>query len=182
MAKQTVCKKSTDLDLGAVHFAFQDVDADGEAIAPLIVSLESLPEQIVTNLALHGLSQKIGDSYSGVGGDAAEARKLSEGVLARLLEGDWRAAAVAGERKPLEVVEALFRYMERQGDAKTTEECEDVVGALQAADSAAKEATGKDAGKVRGLRKQLAEIIAEIRLEKAREKTDAAEGVGDLFA
>lgn len=175
MAKAKIAKKVTDLDGRSVRFDFVDHE-------PILVRLDDLPVDIQSALALHGLSAKLGDSYSDCGGNVTEAMQMFGGVLDRLIAGDWRAAGVAGERRPLEVVQALFRFMERSGDKKTQEECEAVVDALRDADSIAKDAGEKPAG-IKDLRAQLNEIIQEIRLENAKAKTDSkpVADIGSMF-
>lgn len=67
----------------------------GEAESPvevLAMGLEELSEDMVKQLALHGLSQKVGDSYSGVGGNVEEAVSLATGVWERLKAGEFRAS------------------------------------------------------------------------------------------
>ena len=58
----------------------------------LVMDLSAFTPEIVTQLALHGLSQKVGDSYSGVKGDVEEAIGLATGVFTRLQNGEFRAS------------------------------------------------------------------------------------------
>lgn len=51
--------------------------------------IAQLPEHIITQLAIHGLSQKIGDSYAGVKGDVNEAIANAESVWECLLGGSF---------------------------------------------------------------------------------------------
>jgi len=167
MSREKIASKS--IDGTVLTIDFNDAQVDN-----LIVDYNSFSDEMKMNLGLHGLSQKIGDSYSGAGGNVAEAAKLAGVVASRLSTDQWRVQAEGGTKTPLEVIVALFRFMERSGDAKTMEDCTDAVIALQESDAAVKEETGKSGGKIRGLRQQLNEIIQEIRLEKAKEKTPAA--------
>lgn len=57
----------------------------------LSVSLDSLSPEIQKQLALHGLSQKLGDSYAGCKGDVDEAVKLATSVSERLSNGEFNA-------------------------------------------------------------------------------------------
>jgi hypothetical protein len=57
----------------------------------LSISLNDLSSEIVEQLALHGLSQKVGDSYAGSGGDVAEAISLATAVVERLKNGEFKA-------------------------------------------------------------------------------------------
>ena len=63
--------------------------------------LAKCPEPIKLRLALHGASQKGGDSYAGAAGETdpiAFAKAQVEGVIAQLYAGDWRATVSAGPR------------------------------------------------------------------------------------
>jgi len=52
------------------------------------ISLDFFSEAVINRAALHGFSQKLGDSYSGIT-DVAEAKLAMHGVLAALKAGDW---------------------------------------------------------------------------------------------
>lgn len=81
--------KSIDLDAGTVTFTFAD---GGE---PLVVSGKSLPQSIQVHALLHGISQKVGDSYSGV--DTPEqARVFAQAAVDQLMAGDWKQPATGG--------------------------------------------------------------------------------------
>ena len=62
-----------------VKITFSDADS-----TVLDMGLDELTEDMVKQLALHGLSQKVGDSYSGSGKDLDEAVKLAQGTWERL--------------------------------------------------------------------------------------------------
>ena len=96
MAKKAT-KKTTDT---GIEIAFES----GETLA---VNLEELNPEIVTKLAIHGLSQKVGDSYAGA--ELSEAHELAAGVVERLVAGDWQAARASGGGTPRTsiLVEAL---------------------------------------------------------------------------
>lgn len=70
------------------------VGIDFENGEHLTVKLTQCSEEIVRRLALHGLSQKLGDSYAGA--EADEAYGLAENVAQRLIAGDWQAARASG--------------------------------------------------------------------------------------
>ena len=84
-------KKIIDTEAKSVTFNF------GEDQEPLGLSLNDLPEEIVTHLALHGLSQKGGDSYAG---KADEAPQHVAAIFDQLKEGNWtsRASGSGGPR------------------------------------------------------------------------------------
>ena len=81
-----ICKKTT-LDNG-VSFGF----VDGEI---LTCALDDLSEDMVKKLALHGLSQKVGDSYSGAQ-TVSEAQQKARAVWESIKQGVWAAKAAAG--------------------------------------------------------------------------------------
>jgi tRNA(Ile2) C34 agmatinyltransferase TiaS len=91
MAK--VATKSLDLEKGTVEFVFEGSD-------PIIVALKDFTEETQLHAALHGLSQKLGDSYASAKGVVADAKAMFEAVLHQLKNGDWRAARGEGEAKP----------------------------------------------------------------------------------
>ena len=65
----------------------------------LSIDLNDVPEETVSDLAIHGASQKIGDSYASAGGDYAFAIASAEKVIENLLAGLWGSARAAGEGK-----------------------------------------------------------------------------------
>lgn len=100
-----VADKSYDEETGT----FQIVFADG---AESEVDLDTLPAAIVRNLALHGLSQKLGDSYASVKGNVEEAKQRYEAVLTQLRNGDWRKQREGGEgaTRVTELAAAIARF------------------------------------------------------------------------
>ena len=84
MAEKKVSKTVSDT---AVTFEF----ATGEVEE---VSPSDLPAEIQKQLILHGLSQKLGDSYSGE--DADKCHAIFSGVLKNLVEGNWSARSGGG--------------------------------------------------------------------------------------
>ena len=85
MAK--IASKVVDVASQTVSFTF----ADGTHRS---VSLEDLKPEIVTQLALHGLSQKGGDSYSGAESVSEAIEKLNS-TVDMLIAGDWSAGRSA---------------------------------------------------------------------------------------
>ena len=80
---------------GAVQFSFMNG-------TELEASLAALPRDIVNQLALHGLSQKIGDSYASAE-SIEEAVASASAVYGNLKSGLWATRSVKGGK----VVEAL---------------------------------------------------------------------------
>lgn len=54
-----------------------------------VIKPSDFSEEIIAHAILHGLSQKLGDSYSGAGGDVDAAKAMFEETRAALAEGDW---------------------------------------------------------------------------------------------
>jgi hypothetical protein len=73
--------------------------------------LESFSPDIQLHLALHGISQKLGDAYSSSKGVVADAKGMFTEALKQLVAGDWRAARGEGDSKPRtgELAEAISR-------------------------------------------------------------------------
>lgn len=93
----------------------------------LSVSLSALKDETIERLAVHGLSQKIGDSYSGA--ESIEtAVAAAEGVWSNLKAGKWAVKASRGGV----LVDALMRVT-----GKTFEEC---LAKVQGMDEKAKKA------------------------------------------
>ena len=123
MARTSICKKTTSFNeenpsTSSVTFTF----ISGE---PLSASLSQFTPSIVTQLALHGLSQKVGDSYSGES-DVAAARFSANKVLENLIAGNF--GATRGEGKIGDLAQALMNLT-----GKSKEEV------LEALDSMSKE-------------------------------------------
>lgn len=124
------------------------------------VDLSQFSEDLIKQLAVHGLSQKCGDSYSG-SKDVEEARGFLLRTVERLEKGEWKAAREGGE-----------------GGSRVT----DLARALA-------EVTGKDLGevleKLDGMDKSeklarrkhpaVAAVLARMAAEKAQAKAKEAE-------
>lgn len=117
-------KKAVDFEAGTVSFDFEN----GKSA---VFDLSKVSADIVRRLALHGASQKIGDSYAGAGDSAdpaAYAEQAAGETIAQLVAGDWRASSGGGPRvsdlavamsrlngKPVEeVVESLSKATDEQ--------------------------------------------------------------------
>jgi len=143
----------------AVVFNF----ADGSKIT---AEMSKLKPETVTRAALHGLSQTIGDSYSGCK-DVEEAKKCAVDRIKRIYDGEWRATREAGAPRVTMLAGALARVT-----GKTVEEALEVIGNLD--EDARKELRGLPQVKV-----AMAEIKAEnLRKEAEKDNTD----LGALFA
>ncbi len=131
----------------------------------LELNLEDLSDEMVQRLAIHGMSQKIGDSYAG-SDTADEAFELASGMVDRLKAGDWAAARASGggAGRVSMLVEALAA-----ATGQSEDECKRVINAM---DDAGKKQLKKHAA----VAAQLAKITAERAAEKAAKAAAAAEG------
>ena len=78
----------------------------------ITINLADLPEAVIERLAVHGLSQKIGDSYAGAGkaeSPLAYAKEAISETIKQLMAGDWRIAAVGGAPRLTLLVRAVAR-------------------------------------------------------------------------
>lgn len=172
MAKSnSVATKKIDLEGRKVEITF----ADGTAQS---LSLNDLNDEIITRLALHGLSQKLGDSYAGAGTEddpVAVATAAVGGVIENLMEGNWtqRATGTSGPRVTM-LAEALSR-----ATGKPVEECAELVNELKdAADT--EDASDEDKARFDAVKNHPAvkAEMSKIRAERAAAKAekDAAKG------
>ena len=145
MAK--VATKTVNEEKGLVVFDF----TNNESIK---AALKGLPPETVTRLALHGLSQKMGDSYASA--ESVEAAVLSAtNTYAQLKKGVWTAGRSSSGGQ---IVDALAR-----ATGKKVEECRTVI-------------SGMDEDAIKELRKhpQVKAALAAIRSEREAEKAKAS--------
>lgn len=128
---------------------------DGEVLE---VSLDQLPEDIVRHLALHGLSQKLGDSYAGEK-DVEVAKAKAKKVAERLQAGEWKAVREgSGGGRITDLAQALARVT-----GKELAECVSVI-------------TDMDKEQKKALRQhpQIQVALKEIAAERAKAKAAEA--------
>lgn len=100
---------------------------DGEAAVAITfpddsvlgLALSKLSAAVVTRLAIHGLSQKLGDSYASASSQEnplAFAKERVKSVIEQLLAGEWRVTAEGGPRVTL-LARALARATGQTVDA-----------------------------------------------------------------
>lgn len=103
MAKAKILSKdTTDVEGQIVRFIFVDETEQ-------VLCLKDLDPKIFVNLAMHGASQKVGDSAAGAGAQSdpvAYAKEQISAVLATLREGKWTTRTPGAAKSNL-VVEAL---------------------------------------------------------------------------
>lgn len=162
---------------GRIKVATKDTDAESGTLdvtfatgAQLSVSLDDLSEGIVRELALHGLSQKVGDSYASVKGDAAAAFEAAGRVIEQLKSGEWKTARASGEGKSRvsELAEAIARI-------KSVDVAKAAAAIAQASEETLKLWRGN--AKVKAA---IAEIRAEKAAARAAKDTDGSEVEIDL--
>lgn len=156
-------KKSVDTESRSVLFTFEDESTE-------IFDLSKCPEDIVTALALHGASQKGGDSYAGAA-KACEAQGMTalayskaqvERVIQNLYEGNFRAASGGGGGPRITMLaEAVARA--------TNQEVADIIAKIAEADDETKAALRAHSD----VKKALAEIKAERAVAAAEKAQDA---------
>lgn len=106
-------KKTTSIDDQSVTIKFED---DSSAS----LSLTDLTPEITMQLALHGLSQKLGDSYAGPE-KRALAPEVVAGVIQGLKDGNWTVRGEGGTRVT-QLARALVLYMKEQGQEITEQD------------------------------------------------------------
>ena len=145
--------KEYDMDTGELTITF----GNGKVVT---VDSNKLSEDIRKQLMLHGLAQKVGDSYAGAKGNYAEAIQSAEDVVEQLIAGVWKAARGEGDAKPrlAELAEAIARIKQVP---------------LEAAQAAVEKGTDEQRKQWRSNAKVKA-TIAQIRAEKAAKALEDA--------
>lgn len=118
MARQTIAQ--SDVIGGKLVFTF----SNGNKVE---IDPKQLSDEIRDQLVMHGLTQKIRDSFAGAKGNVAEAEASASGVVEALLAGEWNrrggggyggnllAEAIA-EIKEIDIGEARQRLAELTED------------------------------------------------------------------
>jgi hypothetical protein len=154
-------KKAVNVEAQSVTITFEDG-------SELVMSLSELESDIITQLALHGLSQKGGDSYAG---DKDRAQELASAVWDNLKAGNWSVRGEGGPRVT-QLVRALVMKLAAAGKEITE------------ADAAAKVAELDDDSK-KALQAALAPELAQVKAadaaaaaERAKKKAESTEDTG----
>lgn len=91
--------------------------ADGRSVS---VETAELSEDMITNLVVHGILQKVGDSYAGAK-TVEEAFEKCSALVERLLAGDWKTVrASGGKRRQTILLRALVRASGEDEDSCAT--------------------------------------------------------------
>lgn len=160
-------KKIVREDLSGVDFVENDK-------VLLSVDVKDLSKEILQNLALHGISQKVGDSYVGCK-STEEAMEKAAAVVERLKQGNWNAVRTASSPRATQLAEALAEAYD-----KTVEEA---ITALSKLTDEQKKAVRKDARVKAALESIKARKAAE-RAEKLAQEAqgdDVSDLTGQLF-
>ena len=149
-----VAKKDYDVATGDLSVLF----GDGTKRE---INLGDIPGHVVTHLAMHGLSQKLGDSYASVKGNIQKAIELFDNTLAQLKQGEWAKARGENEggARVTELAEAIARFK-----SVPIEKAQQVVA--NATDENVK--AWKASPKIKA-------VIAQIRAEKAAKRAEEAD-------
>lgn len=104
--------KSTDKDTMSVS-----IEVVGLEDGPVEYSLTDLNADIIDHLALHGLSQKLGDAAAGKGGE--EAKSSIGETWDNLKDGKFRGERASGERMPSKksMMEQISKLPQAEQDA-----------------------------------------------------------------
>jgi len=153
-------KKSVNVESKSVTFEFDD---DGENI---VFDLANVSDEIVIQLALHGASQKGGDSYAGAKKASEDlnvdpnewSRSQVEATIAQLVAGDWTTRTPGGQT----VTDLANALSEAVGCP-----LEDAIARLADADA--------DDKKALRAHPDIAAVLARIKSERAAAKAEAAE-------
>jgi len=155
--KVQFCKKTISIEDGTVTWLF----GNGKSYS---ISLDEIPEATQTHCALHGISQKGGDSYASAGGDYAFAESALVTTLGNLRNGTFNAVRQSdGSSKGNgELAAALVRL-----NAATMEEA-----------TALLETASDEVKKALRTNPEVKVALADIRAEKARERAAKAAPAG----
>jgi hypothetical protein len=143
---------------GVIQFTFEDNTVQ-------TIDVNALNEDTKFRALVHGISQKVGDSYAGAKAEEnplAFAKQSAEETIAQILRGEWRAASSGGGPRVTDLAVAFSRVT-----GKTVEECVEYIGTLDEAQT--KELRGK--AKVKAA---LAAITAEKAIAKAKKLAEDA--------
>lgn len=108
MAKTKRATRTIDAERNTVTFDFIDGGS------PLVCDMSKLPPHIVARLALHGLNQKVGDSFAGPDTDA---RHEASSTFSELVAGQWTMRGTGEPKAPTLLTEAVMTVVNRQRGA-----------------------------------------------------------------
>lgn len=160
MARNKMAKKIPDEAAGKITFEF----SDGRTLS---VAVSELSPEIARRAAMHGLSQKGGDSYAGAE-TVDEAYDACESTLNALRNGVWTTRTVGeGGVRGTMLVEALYRATKHEG--RTMDDCETLVADMS-------DEQKKGIRLLPAIKAQLDAIAAERAMERAEKSAKSAAG------
>ena len=168
--------KPTKLKKAEVNFDGDTLTIDFVEAGSVVVDAAKLPEEIQHQLMLHGLKQKVCDSYSGIRGQEAE--DTANAVITQLQEGNWAVARSSGGGGAVRVT--LLAEAIANISGKPIADVNAMLATLAESDE------GKE--KLKLLRQDVSvkQAIAKIKLDKATKESKEAKGedsvLSDLIA
>jgi len=129
-------------------------------------TLAALTPEMVGQLALHGLSQKLGDSYAGA---KDQAQELVANVWKNLTDGNWSVRGEGGTRVT-QLARALVRKLKAAGKEITEADAAEKIAELD--DDAKKALNSACAVEIAAIKAEDAKVAA----EKAAAKAASGEG------
>lgn len=158
MKKDTTSKPNT--------VVFTAIGSDDKVLFTKELDATTLSDEIRAKLILHGISQKVGDSYAGAGGDdvadpLAYTEEAIDETIAQLVAGDWKASGPGGPRVS-DLAQAVA--------ALNGQPVEAVAEELKAASDEAR----KKLRKKPAIAAKIAEIAAQKAVERAKRLAEAA--------
>jgi hypothetical protein len=129
----------------------------------IMATLDGIPFEMKERLAVHGLSQKLGDSYASAndkGWSVQDCADTVAEILHGLRAGIWSQAGGSGVNI---MAEAIARMLD-----KTAEQCAEILAAMT--DDERKEMAKRDDVKA---------MVAQIKAERAKARLAATPGAGD---
>lgn len=158
MPKKQVVLTEAGEPTGVIQFTFEDNTVQ-------TIDVNSLDEKTKFRAMIHGISQKVGDSYAGAKTEEnplAFAKTVVEETIAQVLAGEWKAAREGSGPRESDLAKAVSR-----ATGNSLEESIVFVGTLD-------EAQTKDLRKKPKVAAQLAAIAAEKAVAKAAKLAEAA--------
>lgn len=191
MAKQKVCDKDVAIRVDGkltevpenevpttVTFAFvaskNVLDLDLVDL-PGVVAIDGgyqITGELPVRLLVHGIHQKVGDSYSSLGDQPDDAEEAAMSILEQLKGGNWNAKREAGEARPSLVGRAVFEF-------KTTK---NLIAEGEDVDFYIKKYSGKDAAALRAKALKSPDVAAIVARIKAEEATARATKLAEKAA
>ncbi len=146
-----MAKKIVNLETKAVTFDFTKDGGDA-----VVVGLGDLSEDIITRLALHGLSQKVGDSYANAKNQADPlkwAQEQVQSVIKGLKEGVFNIGRTGeGTTRVSMLARAIHRIKVAAGEESTEVQAQEAIDAMtkeQVAELKSKKRIKKELDKIR---------------------------------